>query len=211
VHDARAEVRLRGGHDVHLRRRRLGLCDAPSGVSDRRTHDGRRVHRRHGGLCRMRLRGGHVPMPTSRRRRTRPRRRGGCGGGDAGGYMGVRRSSSRVPCDRACGRFVVHAGNGRRRGLRLRRSDVPLPSRWARCRRRRRLDLRLRLGRAAPARRGSTRAGTARERDGLLDSLRPGKLVRARSQARSSVVEHYLDTVGVTGSIPAAPTKITRS
>ncbi len=29
----------------------------------------------------------------------------------------------------------------------------------------------------------------------------------ARAGARSSAVEHYLDTVGVTGSIPVAPTR----
>jgi hypothetical protein len=31
-------------------------------------------------------------------------------------------------------------------------------------------------------------------------------IVREKSQARSSVVEHYLDTVGVGGSIPPVPT-----
>ncbi len=29
-----------------------------------------------------------------------------------------------------------------------------------------------------------------------------------RARARSSAVEHYLDTVGVTGSIPVAPTTL---
>ena len=36
-------------------------------------------------------------------------------------------------------------------------------------------------------------------------------IVREKTQARSSVVEHYLDTVGVGGSIPPVPTHLRSS
>ena len=39
-------------------------------------------------------------------------------------------------------------------------------------------------------------------------SLSPSPLVRARVRARSSAGEHYVDIVGVTGSIPVAPTSL---
>jgi hypothetical protein len=41
----------------------------------------------------------------------------------------------------------------------------------------------------------------------LLDSPRAVGVLPSTLQARSSVVEHYLDTVGVVGSTPIAPTK----
>src|SRR3569623_1836526 len=54
--------------------------------------------------------------------------------------------------------------------------------------------------------RGRFLAGSAKP---TLDSARAESSVRAlRIQARSSVVEHYLDTVGVGGSIPPAPTTL---
>ncbi len=35
-----------------------------------------------------------------------------------------------------------------------------------------------------------------------------GRKGHKQEEARSSVVEHYLDTVGVVGSIPIAPTRV---
>ena len=40
----------------------------------------------------------------------------------------------------------------------------------------------------------------------VLDSTSQATITASLFQARSSVVEHYLDTVGVVGSIPIAPT-----
>ena len=66
------------------------------------------------------------------------------------------------------------------------------------------------MGRQARARcRSAGRKGRPSGRRDRVDTG-PGGRGMLRPQARSSVVEHYLDTVGVAGSTPVAPTRITQ-